>query len=421
VNILGIAGAIGWDGNWSMINDVDYWVHGSGATLFVDGELKNALSEERLTRIKYDGRYPENAIEKILTENNLTNEDVDVVAYVAGAVLLCYSLKLRGYLTTTLKKLFPNARIITVDHHIAHAAASFLTSGFEEANVFTFDGAGDFHPDQQWDAPKLNNTSFYNASRKDKSLTNINNTYINEEGTNSFGGVYSEYSIMIYEMKVNGVIPSEEDVDQVTENYTQIMKKVLNLHSFSDFVDITNYKSNIEDDIYDNPKLRETYPGKIMGLSAYGNHENIDAPDIYELIFEDDFPVIKVDKETKLHIIQNSKDYLPEDLADWLQYNFEKYLLLYLKNIPEEIKTKKLCLGGGCALNILANSKIISEGIYEDVHVNTAPNDDGLSFGAAAWAATRMEEDLVLPLNQGCLGGSYSDEYIKTCLENYKE
>ncbi len=420
MNILGIAGAIGWDGNWSMINDVDYWVHGSGATLFVDGELKNALSEERMTRIKYDGHYPENAIEKILTENDLTNEDVDVVAYVSGAVLLCYALKLRGYLTTTLKKLFPNARIITVDHHIAHAAASFLTSGFEEANVFTFDGAGDFHPDQQWDAPKLNNTSFYNASRKDKSLTNINNTYINEAGTNSFGGVYSEYSIMIYEMKVNGVIPSEEDVDQVTENYTQIMKKVLNLHSFSDFVDITNYKSNIEDDIYDNPKLRETYPGKIMGLSAYGNHENIDAPDIYELIFEDDFPVIKVDKETKLHIIQNSKDYLPEDLADWLQYNFEKYLLLYLKNIPEEIKTKKLCLGGGCALNILANSKIISEGIYEDVHVNTAPNDDGLSFGAAAWAATRMEEDLVLPLNQGCLGGSYSDEYIKTCLENYK-
>ena len=79
-----------------------------------------------------------------------------------------------------------------------------------------------------------------------------------------------------------------------------------------------------------------------------------------------------------------------------------------------------MCLGGGCALNILANSKIISEGIYEDVHVNTAPNDDGLSFGAAAWASSQMEEDLVLPLNQGCLGGSYSDEYIKTCLENYK-
>ncbi len=174
MNILGIAGAVGWDGNWSMINDVDYWVHGSGATLFIDGELKNALSEERLTRIKYDGRYPENAIEKILTDNDLTNEDVDVVAYVSGAVLLCYALKLRGYLTTRLKQLFPNARIITVDHHVAHAAASFLTSEFEEANVFTFDGAGDFHPDQQWDAPKLNNTSGTLGSSRNSEVASPN-------------------------------------------------------------------------------------------------------------------------------------------------------------------------------------------------------------------------------------------------------
>jgi carbamoyltransferase len=423
VNILGIAGSIGWDGNWSMINDVDYWVHGSGATLFIDGELKNALSEERMTRIKYDGNYPKNAIEKLLTGNNLTNDDIDVVSYVSGAVLLSYTIKLRGYLTEKLRELFPNARIIALDHHISHAAATFLTSGFEEANVFSFDGAGDFHPDQKWDAPKLNNTTFFNASLKDKSLNNIHNTYIDDKGTNSFGGIYSEYSIMIYEMKVNGVIPSEEDIDENTERYTQIMKSVFNIHSYNDFLDITDYKSKLQDkdsNPYDNPKLRETYPGKIMGLSAYGNHENLDAPDIFELKFENGFPEITVDKETKKHIVYHSSEYAPEDLADWLQHNFEKYLLLLLKNIPEEFKKKKLCLGGGCALNILTNSKIISEGIYEDVHVNTAPNDDGLSFGAAAWTAFRLEENLVLPKNQGCLGPSYSNEYIKTCLENYE-
>lgn len=421
VNILGISGSIGWDGNWSMINDVDYWVHGSGATLFVDGELRNALGEERMTRIKYDGRYPQNAINKILTDNDLTNEDIDVVVYVSGAVLLSYQLKLRGYLTTALKKLYPNARIMTCDHHIAHAAATFYTSGFEEANIFTFDGAGDFHPDQNWDAPKLNNSSFFNGSLKDKSLENIHNTYITEGGTNSFGGVYSEYSIMIYEMKVNGVIPSEEDIDSTTINYTNIMKSVLNLHSYSDVKDITNYNSIIEDDIYDNPKLRETYPGKIMGLSAYGNHKNLDAPDIFKMEMEEGFPIITTDKETKLHIIKNSENYKPEDLADWLQYNFEKYLLIVLDSIPPEHKKDKLCLGGGCSLNILANSRIIEEGIYKDVHVNTAPNDDGLSFGAAIQAATSLEDDLILPLNQGCLGGEYSDQYIKTCLDNYKE
>ena len=59
MNILGINGSVGWDGNISSIGEQDFWVHGSGATLFIDGELKGALSEERFTREKYDGNYPE--------------------------------------------------------------------------------------------------------------------------------------------------------------------------------------------------------------------------------------------------------------------------------------------------------------------------------------------------------------------------
>jgi carbamoyltransferase len=106
-------------------------------------------------------------------------------------------------------------------------------------------------------------------------------------------------------------------------------------------------------------------------------------------------------------------DFSAEDLAAWLQYQFEKYLLLYLKNIPKEIKTKNLCLSGGCALNIIANTKILEEGIYEEVHVNTAPNDDGLNFGAAALLAWKNEKDLILPENMGCIGLEYSDNDIQ--------
>jgi len=35
MNILGINGSVGWDGNISSIGEQDYWVHGSGATLFI--------------------------------------------------------------------------------------------------------------------------------------------------------------------------------------------------------------------------------------------------------------------------------------------------------------------------------------------------------------------------------------------------
>ena len=51
MNILGINGSIGWDGNISMaLPDFgEMWVHGSGATLVMDGVLKNAETYEIMT------------------------------------------------------------------------------------------------------------------------------------------------------------------------------------------------------------------------------------------------------------------------------------------------------------------------------------------------------------------------------------
>ena len=75
-----------------------------------------------------------------------------------------------------------------------------------------------------------------------------------------------------------------------------------------------------------------------------------------------------------------------------------------------------MCLGGGCALNILTNSKIIEQGIYKNVHVNTAPNDDGLSFGAALFKAAQYEIKITLPDDIGYLGIPYTDEATETAL-----
>ena len=106
----------------------------------------------------------------------------------------------------------------------------------------------------------------------------------------------------------------------------------------------------------------------------------------------------------------------PDDLAAWTQHQFEKYLLLFLSHIPKNIKHDNLCLGGGCALNVLANSKIIEQGIYKNVHVNTAPNDDGLHFGAALYKAAEYEHKITLPDDIGYLGIPYTDEDIEEAL-----
>ena len=162
MNVLGITGAIGWDGNipaamWDCDIFGDFWVHGSGATLIMNGELKNSLHEERFSRIKYDGRYPELSIEKILDQNKLTKYDIDFVVYVCGAPKITFALKLLGYIEEKLQEYFPNCKVEFLSHHLAHTAATYYTSGCEEANVLTFDGAGDYElqSDGRWLLPHM--------------------------------------------------------------------------------------------------------------------------------------------------------------------------------------------------------------------------------------------------------------------------
>jgi len=390
MNILGINGSIGWDGNINMISTHmdDMWVHGSGATLFIDGELRGSLSEERLTRIKYDGNYPLNTINNLLERNNLSPDDINVVAYVGSPTNMSLYLREGGYTEGTLSNIFKNAEIKLIDHHLAHGAGSFLSSGFESANIYTFDGAGDifrFPPDNT--TLRGNNSRFFNGDFNKKTIDSIYSTHL---PTSQLGRFFSNLSWVIYNLKVKG--------------------------------------DNKDDDAWKwyDPISRESYPGKIMGLSAYGDASNVKYDNYFEIEFEES-AVLAISTEDGDPIIMDANtdldgisQYEPEDLAAWVQEQFQRILLQFFENIPKEIKKDKLCLGGGCALNILANSAILENGIYEDVHVNTAPNDDGLSFGGAILVAFEKEKDLILPDNMGCIGFDYNEMDIQETISKFE-
>jgi len=373
MKILGLNGAIGWDGNIPHMfqsNFMDLWVHGSGATLIVDGELKNSSCEERFSRIKYDGNYPEKTIEKILEYNRITPHDIDVVGFVTNATQMAYYLKMEGYFHEKLKEIFPNAEIVNVDHHLCHASASFFTSGYEESLVISFDGNGDLH---EFAGPERyhlhgNNSSYFKGSGK--TIESFHNCYL-DAGENTFGVFYNFWSWKILE------------------------KKLGNLENSSFF--------------------REGLPGKLLGLSAYGDYTKVDLPEPFYHDKVDGYPVAKFDLSCKFPGHDLIDRYSPEDLASWVQHKFEEHFIFVLQRLSN--KTKNLCLAGGCALNISLNSRIIEEGIFEDVHVNPGPNDDGLSSGVALYLANKYENQITLPVNLGCLGIKYQDEDYEIVLD----
>jgi carbamoyltransferase len=409
MNILGISGSVGWDGNISMAlpNLGEAWVHGSGAALVMDGVLKNALNEERLSRIKYDGQYPKQAIKTILEDNNVTNEEIDVVVHIGNSCRMNLDLKEVGYIREKLEEYFPNCKVEFLSHHMAHTAATYYTSGFESANVLSFDGAGD----HVWIGGKEGRfrvPHFIFCRCEGLEITEISAGYTNDPDT-FFGALYGYLAAICYKIKTGAL----EDYRPV--NTLQAADREVAAEDEDIIV-------KLHEQLWASTADRETFPGKIMGLAAFGDHKKIDLPDIFDLDTESSaFPQLHNspgwNPETVAGPTEEEELILldPTDLAAWSQYQFEKYLLIFLKSIP--IKNDNLCLGGGCALNILANTKIIEEGVYKNVHVNTAPNDDGLCLGAALYMAAKYEKSRpIIPDDIGYLGINYSDEDIENVL-----
>jgi len=377
MNILGICGSIGWDGNISINPELigDLWCHGSGATLIMNGELKTAINEERFSRIRYEGNYPKLSIQNILDHNKLTKYDIDLVVYVNNSTKICFELKQGGYIKDKIQEYFPNCKVEFLSHHMAHSAATFYTSGFDEANILSFDAAGDHELQKNG---KWYCSHFKFLQGKDLTLTELYSDYL--EFSNSFGGFYCSLSQIVYTIKMNHSLSEEGSIKFGGQ--------------------------------------RESSPGKIMGLAAFGNYQKIDLPEWFNIEKKEKEHFLQLDSSQELWDIPY-KELLclnPDDLAAWSQHQFEKYLLLFLSHIPKKIKRDNLCLGGGCALNIIANSKIIEQGIYKNVHVNTAPNDDGLHFGAALYKAAEYENKIILPDDIGYLGIPYTDEDIELAL-----
>ena len=137
MNILGLHCALEWDGddteNYSRIHD-------AGATLFVDGKHVRSISEERLSRVKYDGNFASRSIDYVL--GDIPREDVDILVYSPTGVFLCNEQCDNGQASKFLRSHFPNAKLWFVRHHICHAMAAIFTAPFNSGSFVTLDGMG---------------------------------------------------------------------------------------------------------------------------------------------------------------------------------------------------------------------------------------------------------------------------------------
>jgi carbamoyltransferase len=152
------------------------------ASLYIDGKWK-AIAEERLSRVKMHAGFPKRAVEKLLQRTGLRPGDLQHVVYpfmpwwMEGSHMLYGYLRdlpftltngtlwntrlrhLKAYgewcidaildhhkyhseLMRELSSLGLDHKLTRIEHHASHAAAAYLTSGFEEAIALTLDWYG---------------------------------------------------------------------------------------------------------------------------------------------------------------------------------------------------------------------------------------------------------------------------------------
>ena len=371
MNVLGLYGAIGWNvlisDNIQLQQQMDEsWTHGSSVTLFKNGNHVCSISEERLSKIKYDGNFPKKSIEYCLSVGNLSPKDIDLVVIPSMGNGLFYRNYLNKTIESKIKNKFPKAKIEFISHHTSHAYSSVFSCDYNEGTFITIDGAGSFFLDgtNQPFTSETHSLGYFNKER------GIFRFHPGMPGLNNFGYYYWIWAHHIY---------------------TQKVQKNINLTD---------------------PKYRETYCGKVMGLSAYGNIKDYEKD--YNISFES---IPSVAFKSFPGIDYSYGNMLPENKAKVLQGNFENGMLDYMKKLKKESYTDdNLCLAGGVFLNILANSVIRKNNIAKNIHIPPFPDDTGLSFGAACYGVFKNKESVTLPHNISLLGKEYTDDEIQITL-----
>jgi carbamoyltransferase len=374
MNILGLYGAVDWDANQSYDDHQNLtWVHDAGVTLLINGKHICSISEERLTRIKHDGNFPINSIEYCLQEGNIAAEDVNLICIPSMCLEYFYRQLKDGIIEKKIKSLFPNAVFKIISHHLSHAASAVFSSKFNEGTFITLDGAGSvIYSYNQEDslAAETNSIGYFN---KENGIFRFFNGI---SGTNNFGSYYHTAAHKIYCKKVRNHIDAFDE------------------------------------------KYRESWDGKIMGLSAYGNLPYKEEYKEYQLssdLHYNEVPYVVFDY--KSHSILKTAD----EQAYILQKNFETALVDYIG----ELKAKSylednLCLAGGSFLNVLGNSSIRNNKLVQNMHIPSCPNDTGLHYGAALFGAFQNKEKIELPENIALLGKEYTNGEIEKELTRHK-
>ena len=371
---------------------ISCYYHDSAAALLKDGHVVAAVEEERFSRKKFDDDFPKMAIEWCLNEEGIKPHEIDSVAfydkpvlkferlldnYIAVAPRGLYSfldtipkwLHKRLWIKHEIKKTLEgfNGQIIFPEHHLSHAAHTFYTSPFDESAILTIDGVG------EWST-----TSAGFAANNTIKITN------DIRWPHSLGLFYSAFTYFLG-FKVNeGEYKLIGLSSYGTPKYYDLI--------LDNLIDVKNDGS-----IHLNMKYFAFTYDKVMTNDHFAELFGI-------------APKKKDEKTLQIHF----------DIGASAQKVLEDVILKMASYVYEKTKMKNICLGGGVALNGVANYRVLKDSPFENIHIPPSPGDAGSAVGCAQYLyhifhnnKRIIEKDPSKQIRENAyVGPSFTDEQI---------
>jgi carbamoyltransferase len=335
---------------------ISAFFHDSAAALVKDGRIVAAAQEERFSRRKHDGRFPQHAVAYCLREAGISAGQLDAVVFYEKPLLkferlleTALAFAPRGFpaflrsMPQWLQRKLHLPReidrglggdyagpILFATHHESHAASAFFPSPFAEAAILTIDGVGEWTT-ASWGVGRGNRIELREEMRFPHSLGLLYSAFT----------LYCGFRVNSGEYKLMGLAPYGKP-------------------RFRDVILERIARLNEDGSIWLDQRFFDYCAGLHMTSRAF--HDLFGGPP----------------RDPESPLTQREMD-----IAASIQVVTEEAVLRMARHVYARTGMRNLCLAGGVALNCVANGRVLREGPFDRLWIQPAAGDAGGALGAA--------------------------------------
>ncbi|MFL6351524.1 MAG: carbamoyltransferase C-terminal domain-containing protein [Bryobacteraceae bacterium] len=318
-----------------------------------DGRLASAVEQAKVSRQGRVGSFPDDAFHLALNVAGVKPGEIECIA-----IARPFAVGSESAMQLELRARFPDADVVVIEHHHAHAASAYYATRLDSASVLSIDRAGDFR------------SAVLFTARQNR-LTPVRELYFPD----SLGDLFN---------RVTALLGFEPRADEHKVQWLSAAGNAKFLQTFRELIFRAGPSwPQMNRGFFDAERLTHGgFSGRFYADTKIGAGEPLSS-------------------ETKANVAASLQTAIHEAVTAMIG--------------PAE----NVCIAGGLALNAFLIHSL--ERNFQNVFVQPVAGNAGTALGAALYAWHNFYgEEARVPFDTLCLGPAYSAEQIKQVLENCK-